>query len=105
MLRRFSNPIGFERFRDLLDDGLLGHADELVNDFEEPIFAKVPVLGAFKRRLLDAGAAWASMSGSGSTIVAAFRDAATRDEARAAFRGVPTESAEPIPADADASHP
>jgi 4-diphosphocytidyl-2-C-methyl-D-erythritol kinase len=103
MLRRFSNPIGFERFRDLLDDGLLDHPDELVNDFEEPIFAKVPSLGTLKRRLLDAGAAWASMSGSGSTIVAAFRDAAARDEARAAFRDVPTESAEPIPA--DSSHP
>jgi 4-diphosphocytidyl-2-C-methyl-D-erythritol kinase len=96
MVRRFSNPIGHERFRDLLEDGLLAHADALINDFEEPVFAKLPGLAALKRRLLDAGAAWASMSGSGSTIVAAFRDPAARDAARATFPDVRTEPAEPI---------
>ena len=35
MLRRFSPPLGVERYRAMIEDGLLSHAAELTNDFEE----------------------------------------------------------------------
>jgi len=83
MLRRFSPPLGLERVRAMIDDDLFAHATELVNDFEEPVFAALPHLGALKTRLYELGARWAGMSGSGSTIVGAFRDAKERDAALA----------------------
>ena len=63
------------------------------NDFEAPIFARFPRLREYKQRLLDAGATFASMSGSGSTIFGVFADDATRDAARATFGDVRTEVA------------
>lgn len=81
MLRRFSPPLGIDRVRAMVDDDLLAHATELINDFEEPIFAALPHLGTIKAKLYELGAAWAGMSGSGSTIVGAFRDARERDAA------------------------
>ena len=42
------------------------------NDFEETVFAIHPELGAIKKRLQDAGALYAAMSGSGSTIFGLF---------------------------------
>jgi 4-diphosphocytidyl-2-C-methyl-D-erythritol kinase len=95
MLRRFSPPLGIERYRAMIDDDLLGHAAELVNDFEEPIFEALPQLRRLKSRLIESGAAWAAMSGSGSTIVGAFRDTAARDAVVSAFadvRAVPAET-------------
>ena len=44
----------------------------LVNDFEETVFAKYPELAAIKRSLYDSGAAYASMSGSGSALFALY---------------------------------
>lgn len=67
---------------------------DAVNDFEAPIFAKFPRLGEYKQRLVDAGATFAAMSGSGSTIFGAFADAASRDAARARFADVRSEPAE-----------
>ena len=46
----------------------------LVNDFEESIFPKHPELSAIKHSLYDAGAVYASMSGSGSAIFGLFED-------------------------------
>ena len=46
----------------------------LVNDFEESIFPKHPELSAIKQSLYDAGAVYASMSGSGSAIFGLFED-------------------------------
>src|SRR5205085_2055103 len=96
MLRRFSPPLGLERYRAMIEDGLLAHAGELTNDFEEPIFDAMPRLRRLKSRLVEAGAAWAAMSGSGSTIVGAFRDAAARDAASRSFSDVRAEPAETI---------
>lgn len=45
----------------------------LANDFEETVFAKYPELAAIKRSLYDSGAAYASMSGSGSALFALYR--------------------------------
>ena len=46
----------------------------LVNDFEASVFPKHPVIAEIKKRLLDAGAYYASMSGSGSTVFGFFKD-------------------------------
>jgi 4-diphosphocytidyl-2-C-methyl-D-erythritol kinase len=81
MLRRFSPPLGIDRFRAMIADDLLDHASELINDFEEAVFAKLPHLHTLKTRLYEEGAAWAGMSGSGSTIIGAFRSPADRDTA------------------------
>ena len=96
MLRAFSPPLGIERYRAMVDDDLLSHATELTNDFEDPIFAMLPSLRALKTQLYEAGAAWAAMSGSGSTIVGAFRNASERDAARERFGNVRAVSAETI---------
>ena len=53
---------------------LSGEADLLVNDFEETVFPKHPVIADKKKRLLDAGAYYASMSGSGSTVFGLFKN-------------------------------
>ena len=42
------------------------------NDFEKSVFAAHPVLADIKQRLLDAGACYAAMSGSGSTVFGLF---------------------------------
>ena len=47
---------------------------EYINDFEATIFPKHPVIAAIKKRLLDAGAYYASMSGSGSTVFGFFKN-------------------------------
>ena len=44
----------------------------LVNDFEPSVFAALPQLWLIKANLLDAGAEYAAMSGSGSTVFGIF---------------------------------
>ncbi|HJW96515.1 MAG TPA: 4-(cytidine 5'-diphospho)-2-C-methyl-D-erythritol kinase [Thermoanaerobaculia bacterium] len=93
MLRRFSPAVGIERLRDF---DPLRDRDLLINDFEEPVFEKLPHLAELKQRLYDAGARWAGMTGSGSTIVGAFADVASRDAARSSFSDVRAEAAESV---------
>ena len=96
MLRAFSPPLGINRYRAMIDDDLLSHVTELVNDFEEPIFAMLPSLRTLKTKLYEAGAAWAAMSGSGSTIVGAFRSTEERDAAREHSKDVRAVAAETL---------
>ena len=65
------------------DPSLLG--ESLVNDFEEPVFRRYPAIGEIKRRLLEAGALFASLSGSGSSVYALFRGVAEAEMAREKF--------------------
>ena len=44
------------------------------NDFEATVFPKHPIIADIKKRLLDAGAYYASMSGSGSTVFGLFKN-------------------------------
>ena len=44
------------------------------NDFEQTVFALHPELAEIKKRLLNAGAEYAAMTGSGSTIFGLFED-------------------------------
>lgn len=61
---------------------LSGEAGPFVNDFEETVFPLHPQIAAIKKRLLDAGAFYASMSGSGSTVFGLFEnDAEGRTDA------------------------
>jgi len=83
-ITRYSQPAGM-------------HAP-FTNDFEEPVFAMLPRLREYKQRLYDAGATWAGMSGSGSTIVGRFADAAARDHAAARFSDVRCLTAETLQA-------
>lgn len=46
---------------------------ELVNDFEESVFALHPEIGAVKQRLYNLGAVYAAMSGSGSALFGMFK--------------------------------
>ena len=64
-------------------DVLSGEAGPFVNDFEETVFPLHPQIAAIKKRLLDAGACYASMSGSGSTVFGLFKnDAEGRTDAK-----------------------
>ena len=59
----------------------------LANDFESHLFDAHPGLAALKSDLLDAGARYAAMSGSGSAVFGVFQ---TEDEARSAAGGLAT---------------
>ena len=53
------------------------------NDFEDTVFVAHPEIGEIKQRLLDAGAVYAAMSGSGSTVFGLFEnDAEGRTDAQ-----------------------
>ena len=47
--------------------------DELINDFEIPVFEKYPAIKKIKEELYNAGADYASMSGSGSAVYGIFK--------------------------------
>ena len=47
---------------------------EYINDFEESVFPQHPIIAHIKKRLLDTGAYYASMSGSGSTVFGFFKN-------------------------------
>lgn len=48
--------------------------DNLVNDFEQPVFAAHPEIGSIREKLYEAGANYAAMSGSGSTVFGLFKN-------------------------------
>lgn len=52
--------------------------EDLVNDFEEPVFNQYPALAKIKQQLYASGAIYASMTGTGSSLYALFPVSATR---------------------------
>ena len=75
-------PIPSLKERALGNIGSLGDLDIFINDFEATVFPLHPQIAAIKKRLLDAGAFYASMSGSGSTVFGLFEnDAEGRTDA------------------------
>jgi len=53
---------------------------EMINDFEESVFKKYPLLSDIKTKLYREGAVYASMSGSGSSIFGIFRAQPNTDD-------------------------
>ncbi len=60
----------------------------LVNDFERSVFMSCPAVADVKRRMVEAGAAYASMSGSGSAVYGLFDDEAAARRASGLFAGM-----------------
>jgi 4-diphosphocytidyl-2-C-methyl-D-erythritol kinase len=59
----------------------------LINDLEEPVAARHPMIAQLKQRLTDRGALLAAMSGSGSTVFGVFGSTAAASRAAAALKG------------------
>jgi 4-diphosphocytidyl-2-C-methyl-D-erythritol kinase len=60
--------------RELISQPIESWQEELMNDFESSIFPNHPEIARIKQQLIDAGAVYASMSGSGSTVYGIFED-------------------------------
>ncbi len=60
--------------RDIVMQPIETWRSELVNDFEQSVFALHPDIAAIKQRLYDLGALYAAMSGSGSAVFGLFRE-------------------------------
>lgn len=58
--------------RDIVMQPVETWREELVNDFEQSVFALHPEIGAIKKQLYDMGALYAAMSGSGSSLFGIF---------------------------------
>jgi 4-diphosphocytidyl-2-C-methyl-D-erythritol kinase len=90
---------GVDRAEWIIRGGLADLGAHLVNDFEPVVFPLLPRLRELKEALLNAGASFALMSGSGSAIFGAFRAADTRDGAAPHFGvGVRAVACEPVTA-------
>jgi 4-diphosphocytidyl-2-C-methyl-D-erythritol kinase len=58
--------------KEIIQQPISSWKDELTNDFEEPVFKKHPEIKKIKNDLYNAGAIYASMSGSGSAVYGIF---------------------------------
>jgi 4-diphosphocytidyl-2-C-methyl-D-erythritol kinase len=71
-LKAFSSSS--ESLKEIISEPVNTWKEKLVNDFEHPVFEKHPSLKAIRDQLYDAGAAYASMSGTGSSIYGIFHN-------------------------------
>jgi 4-diphosphocytidyl-2-C-methyl-D-erythritol kinase len=60
------------KLRDLLEEPIYSWKENVVNAFERSVFQKHPQVELIKKQLYDIGAAYASMTGSGSTVYGIF---------------------------------
>jgi len=67
------NPEQKASLREVIEGPIENWKSELNNDFEEAVFAKHPEIRKIKEELYAAGALYASMSGSGSSVYGFFR--------------------------------
>ena len=72
------------RFADLMRKDFLSFKF-FENDFEKIVIPAYPEIGAIKKKLLDSGAKFASLSGSGSTVYGVFDDEAKLKKAESYF--------------------
>ena len=63
----------FKSIKQMIQQPITTWKDELINDFENPAFKKHPEIKKIKDVLYDAGALYASMSGSGSAVYGIFK--------------------------------
>ncbi len=59
---------------ELLNTPISKWKETVKNDFEAPVFEKYPQIAEMKKRLYDAGALYAAMSGSGSAVFGIFEN-------------------------------
>jgi 4-diphosphocytidyl-2-C-methyl-D-erythritol kinase len=59
--------------KQIIQQSILTWKAELINDFEKPVFEKYPEIKKIKDKLYNAGAIYASMSGSGSAVYGIFK--------------------------------
>lgn len=67
-----------EPLREILRRPVEQWRGRLVNDFQEPLERRLPVLREIREALYDSGAVYAALSGSGSTVFGLFRERPTR---------------------------
>ena len=72
------------RFADLMRKDFLSFKF-FENDFEKIVIPAYPEIGSIKNRMLDSGANFASLSGSGSTVFGVFDNKATAKDAESYF--------------------
>jgi len=72
------------KFADLKRNNFLSF-EFFENDFEKIVIPAYPEIGAIKNKLLDSGAKFASLSGSGSTVYGIFDDEAKLNKAESFF--------------------
>ncbi|MBL4715489.1 MAG: 4-(cytidine 5'-diphospho)-2-C-methyl-D-erythritol kinase [Bacteroidetes bacterium] len=61
-----------ELLKDIISSIIKKWKTDIGNDFEESVFAKYPDISSIKNQLYEAGALYASMSGSGSSVFGIF---------------------------------
>ncbi len=73
---KLTNSEGIIRvLQNLKDIAITGEGRvSLHNMLEQPVIEQHPVIGSLKTRLLECGAEWAMMSGSGATVFGIFQD-------------------------------
>jgi len=59
--------------KEIIQQSIESWKEKLINDFEEPVFRQYPQIKMIKDQLYNAGAVYASMSGSGSAVYGIFR--------------------------------
>lgn len=74
-----------ERLIDILNLSPEEWQGRMLNDFEGSLFPNYRVLADIKETLIDEGAVYASMSGSGSTVFGLFRKKKDAEDAKLAF--------------------
>ena len=63
-----------KNIREIITQPIATWKEELYNDFEKPVFTLYPAIKEVKDRLYSAGALYASMTGSGSTVYGIFEE-------------------------------
>jgi 4-diphosphocytidyl-2-C-methyl-D-erythritol kinase len=58
--------------REIIEKPITSWKDELVNEFEKPVFTLYPAIEKIKNDLYELGALYASMTGTGSTVFGLF---------------------------------
>ena len=67
-----SNNKATPSLQSIIATPLASWKDELINDFEQPVFQQYPAIASIKDQLYQQGALYAAMSGSGSTVYGLF---------------------------------
>ena len=70
---RLLRPDGYKSLKDIIQQPISTWKDELINDFEEPVFSQYSEIKKIKDELYKAGAVYSSMSGSGSAVYGIFK--------------------------------